>query len=95
VRRLETRGEVPLDALAAAAGIVRRVIEDYHEKLEEEHLFPRFEKARGSLRPRRPVPLHAGLRRRSQLTAAARPGSSMGSLRRTVWLRPAASTVMV
>src|SRR4051812_33909520 len=25
---------VPLDALAACAGIVRRVIEDYHEKLE-------------------------------------------------------------
>jgi hemerythrin-like domain-containing protein len=36
---------VPLDALAACAGIVRRVIEDYHEKLEEDYLFPRFEKA--------------------------------------------------
>jgi hemerythrin-like domain-containing protein len=36
---------VPLDALAACAGIVRRVIEDYHEKLEEDFLFPRFEKA--------------------------------------------------
>ena len=37
--------DVPLDALAGCAGIVRRVIEDYHEKLEEEFLFPRFEKA--------------------------------------------------
>jgi hemerythrin-like domain-containing protein len=36
---------VPLDALAACAGVVRRVIEDYHEKLEEDFLFPRFEKA--------------------------------------------------
>jgi hemerythrin-like domain-containing protein len=37
--------EVPLDSLAACAGIVRRVIEDYHEKLEEDFLFPRFEQA--------------------------------------------------
>lgn len=46
--RLTTRprgNDVPLDALAACAGIVRRVIEDYHEKLEEDFLFPRFEKA--------------------------------------------------
>jgi hemerythrin-like domain-containing protein len=43
--RLETGADVPLDALAAGAGIIRRVIEDYHEKLEEQHLFPRFEKA--------------------------------------------------
>ena len=37
--------DVPLDALAGCAGIVRRVIEDYHEKLEEDFVFPRFEKA--------------------------------------------------
>jgi len=37
--------DVPLDALAGCAGIVRRVIEDYHEKLEENFLFPRYEKA--------------------------------------------------
>jgi len=43
--RLDGKGEVPLDALAGCAGIVRRVIEDYHEKLEEDFLFPRFEKA--------------------------------------------------
>jgi hemerythrin-like domain-containing protein len=43
--RLGGRRDVPLDALAACAGIVRRVIEDYHEKLEEDFLFPRFEKA--------------------------------------------------
>lgn len=39
------RPEVPLDALASAAGIVRHVIEDYHENLEENFVFPRFEKA--------------------------------------------------
>lgn len=43
--RLDGKIEVPLDALAGCAGLVRRVIEDYHEKLEEMFLFPRFEKA--------------------------------------------------
>ncbi len=31
--------------LAGSAKIIRTFIEDYHEKLEEDHLFPRFEKA--------------------------------------------------
>jgi hemerythrin-like domain-containing protein len=43
--RFDAQRDVPLDALAAAAAIIRRVIEDYHEKLEEDLLFPRFEKA--------------------------------------------------
>jgi hemerythrin-like domain-containing protein len=43
--RLDAQREVPLDALASGAGIIRHVIEDYHEKLEENFLFPRFEKA--------------------------------------------------
>jgi hemerythrin-like domain-containing protein len=43
--RLDTAAALPLDALAAAAGLLRRVVEDYHEKLEEQHLFPRFEQA--------------------------------------------------
>ena len=33
------------EILATSAGLIRRFIEDYHEKLEEEYLFPRFEKA--------------------------------------------------
>jgi hemerythrin-like domain-containing protein len=44
-QRLAGPRDVPLDALAACAGIVRRVIEDYHEKLEEDFVFPRYEKA--------------------------------------------------
>jgi hemerythrin-like domain-containing protein len=36
---------VHLEALEEAAGIVRSFVEDYHEKLEEDFLFPRFEKA--------------------------------------------------
>ncbi len=31
--------------ITSAADIIRRFIEDYHEKLEEDFLFPRFEKA--------------------------------------------------
>jgi len=45
VDRLAAKREVPLDALAGCAAIVRKVIEDYHEKLEEEFLFPRYERA--------------------------------------------------
>lgn len=45
IRRLEVGVELPADAISGAAGIVRRFVEDYHEKLEEEHLFPRFVKA--------------------------------------------------
>lgn len=43
--RIDAQRDVPIDAVASAAGIIRRVIEDYHEKLEENFLFPRFEKA--------------------------------------------------
>jgi hemerythrin-like domain-containing protein len=43
--RIDGGRDVPLDALASGAAIIRHVIEDYHEKLEEELLFPRFEKA--------------------------------------------------
>lgn len=44
-RRIEVGEPLPPETLAAAASILKRFIEEYHEKLEEEHLFPRFEKA--------------------------------------------------
>ncbi len=44
-RRLDQNAEVPLDALGDAAVLVRKVIEDYHEQIEEQHVFPRFESA--------------------------------------------------
>lgn len=37
--------QFPKEALANAAGIIRVFIEDYHEKQEENYLFPRFIKA--------------------------------------------------
>ncbi len=44
-RRMFAREELPPEALSGAASLVRRFIEDYHEKLEENYLFPRFRKA--------------------------------------------------
>ena len=43
--RLDKRRDFSPEALADAAGVIRSFIEDYHEKLEEDFLFPRFEKA--------------------------------------------------
>jgi hemerythrin-like domain-containing protein len=43
--RLSKGKEFPVEVLADAAGLIRRFVEDYHEKLEEDHLFPRFKKA--------------------------------------------------
>jgi hemerythrin-like domain-containing protein len=45
VRRIEAKEELPPAPVADAAKIVRAFIEDYHEKLEEDFLFPRFRKA--------------------------------------------------
>src|SRR5213595_620807 len=45
LRRLDAKQDFPPDALADAAKIIRSFVEDYHEKLEEDFLFPRFEKA--------------------------------------------------
>ena len=45
LRRTAKPRELEPVSLAAAAKIIRTFIEDYHEKLEEEHIFPRFEKA--------------------------------------------------
>jgi hemerythrin-like domain-containing protein len=44
-RRLTQRQEAPLSVLKAATGLIRRFVEDYHEKDEEEYLFTRFERA--------------------------------------------------
>lgn len=44
IRRIERKEDLPPDAVRDGADIIRRFIEDYHEKLEEDYLFPRFEK---------------------------------------------------
>jgi hemerythrin-like domain-containing protein len=45
IERIDGGGELPPDPLAKSAGIIRTFVEDYHEKLEETQLFPRFRKA--------------------------------------------------
>jgi hemerythrin-like domain-containing protein len=45
VRRLEGKKELDPEVLKSAAEVVRQFIEDYHERDEEDYLFPRFEKA--------------------------------------------------
>jgi hemerythrin-like domain-containing protein len=45
IRRIDLKKDVPVDAVKNGADIIRTFIEDYHEKLEEDYLFPRFEKA--------------------------------------------------
>lgn len=43
--QLEMKQRFPIEALANSAGIIRKFVEDYHEKQEENYLFPRFRKA--------------------------------------------------
>jgi hemerythrin-like domain-containing protein len=45
VRRLQAGEEAPLQALHSAAEIIRSFIEDYHEHLEEQYVFPKLEQA--------------------------------------------------
>jgi hemerythrin-like domain-containing protein len=45
IRRIREHQPFAPDTLHSAAAIIKRFLEDYHEKLEEEHLFPRFERA--------------------------------------------------
>ncbi len=42
IRRIDAKQEFPSQTVIDSAQIVRKFIEDYHEKLEEEHIFPLF-----------------------------------------------------
>ena len=43
--RLIDKESFPIEALSNAAIIIKTFIEDYHEKQEEDYIFPRFQKA--------------------------------------------------
>jgi hemerythrin-like domain-containing protein len=45
IRRIHARQDFSPQAVIDGATIIRKFIEEYHEKLEEDHLFPRFRKA--------------------------------------------------
>src|SRR5689334_19881213 len=46
LRRLRDKEDVPPDVFHKPATLVRKFVEDYHEKLEENFIFPEFEKAK-------------------------------------------------
>jgi hemerythrin-like domain-containing protein len=43
--KLISKESFPMEAIGNAANIIRTFVEDYHEKQEENYLFPRFKKA--------------------------------------------------
>lgn len=45
IDRIYSKKDFPPDAVIDSANIIRKFIEDYHEKLEEDYLFPRLKKA--------------------------------------------------
>jgi hemerythrin-like domain-containing protein len=45
VRRIQGNQKFDTSIITKSAGLIKSFIEDYHEKLEENYLFPRFEKA--------------------------------------------------
>jgi hemerythrin-like domain-containing protein len=45
IRRIELNEDLPPETVMESAKIIRNFIEDYHEKLEEDFLFPRLKKA--------------------------------------------------
>jgi hemerythrin-like domain-containing protein len=45
IRRIDNNEDLPPEPLTDSAKIIRQFVEDYHEKLEEDFLFPRFKKA--------------------------------------------------
>lgn len=45
MRRIQANEKFDSTVITKSAGLIKSFIEDYHEKLEEDHIFPRFEQA--------------------------------------------------
>jgi hemerythrin-like domain-containing protein len=45
MNRIDSKRDFPPDVVMGSARLIRAFVEDYHEKLEEDYLFPRFKKA--------------------------------------------------
>lgn len=45
MNRIDSKRDFPPDVVMSSAKLIRSFVEDYHEKLEENYLFPRFRKA--------------------------------------------------
>ncbi len=50
IRRIESATHFPASVLSDAVGIIKSFIEDYHEMLEENYIFPLFEKNKKEVR---------------------------------------------
>jgi hemerythrin-like domain-containing protein len=78
LRRIQTKEKFDAAVVTKSAGIIKSFIEDYHEKLEEDHIFPRFEQAgklielTTNLRAQHAV----GRRLTERITAAAQSGDN-------------------
>lgn len=77
LQRIGGGSTFPPEAISGAANVMRNFVEDYHEKMEEDFLFPRFEKAGKltdlvkTLRCQH----DAGRRLTDQIMSGARPGA--------------------
>jgi len=49
MRRIQANEKFDGAVLVKSAGLIKSFIEDYHEKLEEDHIFPRFEQSGSNL----------------------------------------------
>jgi hemerythrin-like domain-containing protein len=45
INRIDNKHDFPPDVVMSSAKLIRAFVEDYHEKLEQDYLFPRFRKA--------------------------------------------------
>lgn len=45
IRRIQAKEKFDPAVITKSAGLIKTFIEDYHEKLEEDHIFPRFEQS--------------------------------------------------
>jgi len=90
VRRLGAKQPPAAEIFAAAAEVIRTFIEGYHEKLEEEQVFPRMEKARQQVELVKTLRAqHAGGRKlTAQILAAATPHGLGTAQGRTALVQP-------
>lgn len=50
IKRIDNNTDFPITTLNAAVNIIKSFIEDYHEKMEEDYIFPLFEKKKKEVR---------------------------------------------
>jgi hemerythrin-like domain-containing protein len=90
IRRVEANREVDAEPVARAAQIIRAFIEDYHERDEEQYIFPRFVKA-GKLTDLVSVLLaqhQAGRKLTAQIQKLATPAALGDAARRRELVQP-------